>query len=212
MTIPCSLYPLGTSLSKYKPNEIVCDISNGETATINLCRGVYYIRAQGAGGGGGRAGFADHGFGGSSGAAFEGTIKIAKSIEVTVTTGVAGKAGASGYDAGTAGTPTTISEIMSLGGGGGSHYSKAGDGGVFEFIADSSLAEILNATKQKDGYKGIQANRYDMVSGANSALTGTGGGLSKRPATAPGAGGGGGYQSFAGDGSYGECLIKFIRP
>lgn len=212
MTIPCSLYPLGTLLSKYKPNEILCNISNGETATIKLSRGVYYIRAQGAGGGGGRAGFADHGFGGSSGAAFEGTIKVAKNIEVTVTTGVAGKAGASGYDAGTAGTPTIISEIMELGGGGGGHYSGAGAAGKFEFIADGSVVEILAATKQKDGYKGIQANRYEMVSGANSALTDTGGGLSKRPATAPGAGGGGGYQNSAGAGSYGECLIKFIRP
>ena len=211
MTIPCNLYPLGTMTSKYKPEEVLCDLSNGETANVLLQKGIYYIRAQGAGSGGGRASFSEHGFGGSSGAAFEGTIKILKNIEVVVTAGVGGKAGASGYEGGKPGTPTTISEIMNLGGAGGSSYVTPGAGGVFEFIADSSTAVILEATKQKNGYEGIRATRYDMISGANSALTDTGGGLSKRPATAPGAGGGGGYQNSAGDGSYGECLIKFVR-
>lgn len=196
--------------SPYDPETVLCNISNGETAEITFYPGIYYIRAQGAGSGGGRASFSEHGFGGSSGAAFEGTIKILKNIEVVVATGVGGKAGATGYEGGKAGTPTTISEIMNLGGAGGSSYVTPGAGGIFEFIADSFTAVILEVTKQKDGYKGIRATSYEMISGANSALTDTGGGLSKRPATAPGAGGGGGYQNSAGDGSYGECLIKFI--
>lgn len=213
MTIPCSLFPLGTMISHYKIGEVLCNISNGQTATVHLYPGVYYIRAQGAGGGGGRNGYFGNGQGGGSGAGFEGYLRIKGNVgKVTCTSGVGGLEAYHGNP----GTDTVIGQLMTLGAGGGGagenteHYANAG----ILTINPSDHWEILSYTVKRNGNQGLEATSSgDFVSGGNSVLTNSGGGKGHANATAPGAGGGGGYQwnIEGGAGSYGECLVKFVK-
>ena len=213
MTIPCSLYPLGTLISPYKIDEVLCNISNGQTATVHLYPGVYYIRAQGAGGGGGRNGYFSNGQGGGSGAGFEGYLRIKGNVgKVTCTTGVGG---IEAYD-GNPGGNTQIGGIMTLGGGlggAGETNEHVANAGIYTFNSSNNW-EIISFAVARNGNQGLEATSSgDFVSGGNSVLTNSGGGKGHANATAPGAGGGGGYQwnINGGNGSYGECLIKFVR-
>lgn len=213
MTIPCSLYPLGTMISPYKIGEVLCNISNGQNATVHLYQGVYYIRAQGAGGGGGRNGYFGNGQGGGSGAGFEGYIYVKRDLgTVSVSAGVGGTEAYNGNP----GTNTFVGSIMTLGGGNG------GAGESNEHIANAGILtinpsdhwEILSYTVKSNGNQGLEATSSgDFVSGGNSVLTNSGGGKGHASATAPGAGGGGGYQwnIEGGAGGYGECLVKFVK-
>lgn len=213
MTIPCSLYPLGTMISPYKIDEVICDIRDGQTATVRMYPGVYYIRAQGAGGGGGRNGYFGNGQGGGSGAGFEGYVYLKVDYGDMVMT--AGVGGAEAYH-GNPGTNTVIGQLMTLGAGGGGagetteHYANAG----ILTINPTNNWEIISSTVSQNGQQGLEATSSgDFVSGGNSVLTNSGGGKGHAPATAPGAGGGGGYQwnIEGGNGGCGECLIKFVR-
>lgn len=213
MTIPCSLYPLGTLISPYKIGEVLCNINNGQTATVHLYPGVYYIRAQGAGGGGGCNGYFGNGQGGGSGAGFEGYLRIKGNVgKVTCTAGVGGT---EAYD-GNPGTNTFIGSIMTLGGGkGGAGENKehVANAGIYTFKSSNNW-EIISSTVARKGNQGLEATADgNFVSGGNSVLTNSGGGKGHAAATAPGAGGGGGYQwnLEGGAGGYGECLIKFVK-
>ena len=213
MTIPCSLFPLGTMISPYKIGEVLCNISNGQTATVHLYRGVYYIRAQGAGGGGGRNGYFGNGQGGGSGAGFEGYLRVKANVgKVTCTTGVGGTEAYNGNPGGN----TQIGGIMTLGGGlGGAGENNAliANEGIFTFNSRPDLWEIVSSTVARNGNSGIeQTSNGNNKSGGDSVLTNSGGGLGHAAATAPGAGGGGGYQWHieGGNGGYGECLIKVV--
>ena len=207
MTIPCSLYPLGTMIGPYKIGEVLCNISNGQIATVHLYPGVYYIRAQGAGGGGGHNGYFGNGQGGGSGAGFEGYFD-----KVICTTGVGGT---EAYD-GNPGGNTQIGGIMMLGGGlGGAGENKEhiANEGLYIFNSNPVAWEIMSSTVARVGNRGIEAKSSgSFKSGGDSVLTNSGGGLGQANATAPGAGGGGGYQWHieGGNGGYGECLIKFV--
>lgn len=217
MTIPCSLFPLGTMIGPYKIGEVLCNISNGASKVIYLYPGIYYIRAQGAGGGGGHNGYFGNGQGGGSGAGFEGYLRIKGNVgKVTCTTGVGGT---EAYD-GNPGGNTQIGGIMTLGGGlGGAGENKEhiANEGLYTFNSRPDEWEIVSSTVARDGNRGIEAKPDASVkSGGNSVLTNSGGGPtsdSNKNASAPGAGGGGGWQwnSNGGDGSYGECLIKFVK-
>lgn len=213
MTIPCSLFPLGTMISPYKIGEVLCSIINGQTATVHLYPGVYYIRAQGAGGGGGANGYFGNGQGGGSGAGFEGYLRVKANVgKVTCTAGVGGT---QAYD-GNPGTDTFVGSIMTLGGGkGGAAENKehVANAGIYTFNSSNDW-EIISSTVARNGNQGLEATSSgDFVSGGNSALTNSGGGKGHANATAPGAGGGGGYQwnINGGDGGYGECAIKFVK-
>lgn len=216
MTIPCSLFPLGTMISPYKIGEVLCNITNGQTATVHLYPGVYYIRAQGAGGGGGRNGYFGNGQGGGSGAGFEGYIYVKRDLgKVSVRAGVGGT---EAYD-GNPGTDTFVGSMMTLGGG------KGGAGENKEHVANAGILtinssanwEILSYTVKSNGNQGLEAsNSASFISGGNSVLTGGGGGPtsdSNHNASAPGAGGGGGwgFNIPGGAGGAGECLVKFVR-
>ena len=214
MTIPCSLFPLGTMIGPYKIGEVLCNISNGASKVIYLYPGIYYIRAQGAGGGGGRNGYFGNGQGGGSGAGFEGYLRIKGNVgKVTCTTGVGG---AEAYD-GNPGGNTKIGGIMTLGGGlGGAGENKehVANEGLYTFNSNPGAWEIMSSTVARNGNRGIEATSSgSFKSGGDSVLTNSGGGLGNANATAPGAGGGGGYQWHinGGNGSYGECLIKFVK-
>lgn len=199
MTIPCNLYPLGTPVSPYKPNEVLCDLENGQSQTVTLYPGMYYVRAQGAGGWGNAAGWGD-GYGGGSGAGFDGTIRITKKLQVTVKAGIC-------PDNRTKGEDTYIGSLMVLGGGGLGVIGSSGDPKNGGKLTISSDCKIISYTVKSDGKGGI------IRGGGNSVLTNSGGGASHSNATAPGAGGGGSYGYFSGGkGYYGECLIKFVRP
>lgn len=219
MTIPCSLYPLGTSLGKYKHNEVLCDLSNGQTAELTLYPGLYYIRGQGAGGSGGNCGYSATGGGGGSGAVFDGYVRVLKKKIITVTAGNAPTKNS------IAGGNTVIENMMTLnsGQGGGDGTGQPGAGGLIDIleqdwfnIVDTLPHAILNGLPGNNGV--VTGTNYSA--GANSALTGTGGGKaggggqSGRSATAPGAGGAGGIQfdTIGGLGFYGECFIKYVSP
>lgn len=188
----------------YNATQTICDVSNGETWSGTLARGVYYVRAQGAGGGGGNNNYINNGGGGGSGAGFEGYINITSPIETTVTTGVGGANSSAGAD-------TVISEIMTLGGGKGGGSGVAGAGGV---LTTSETVTIIKSAIQSDGEDGnfSNAGSGSRCYGGNSVLTGDGRGDGSGAATKPGAGGGGQIQwGAAGQpGMYGECLIKLV--
>lgn len=208
MTIPCKLCPLGYPPNPYAANDIVCNINNGATKQVVLYPGVYYIRAQGAGGKGGNYGYPyTHGNGAPSGAGFVGYIRVYKPLSIAVKTGVGGTPSSP------AGTDTTIPLIMNLGGGSAGPQSgynaicPAGTAGVIT-IYNNGYFRILSYTVNSDGNTGC---RYD---GGDSVITKDGGGSGTGAATSPGAGGGGtaAIGGKGGNGGYGECLIRFIRP
>lgn len=205
MTIPCSLYPLGTMIGPYRLEEVVCDVSNGESKTKTLTPGIYYIRGQGAGGKGGNYGYPYfNGNGAPSGAGFVGFIRIKKTITVTVTAGVGGT------PSHPAGTDTTISGIMVLGGGsegpqtGYNTVCPAGTPGKIT-IYENEYFSVVSYTVNSDGNPGCHHD------GGNSVITNDGAGSNTGAATKPGAGGGGtsSIGGTGGNGGYGECLIKF---
>lgn len=210
MVLPCTLYPLGSEVSRYKPGQVLCDLSNGETAEITLYPGIYYIEAQGAGGTGGTYG--DFGWGrgggGGGGAGFKGLIRVKKTMMVNISTAVTtthGKWGATG-------APTTISDMMSCGGG------HAGSSGSDTNYANGGLLTVYESSN----YDIIQAdyigygNPVKLASGAryggDSVITNDGGGLPSGNATSNGAGGGGynGSGLNGGTGGEGSCLIKYV--
>lgn len=199
----------------YEPYKVLCNISNGKSSSVEFRKGVYYIRGQGAGGGGGRNGYFSNGQGGGSGAGFEGYIYIKRDLgTVSVSAGVGGTAA---YD-GNPGTDTVVGSIMTLGGGkGGAGESNehVANGGIYTFNSSNDW-EIISSTVARNGNQGLEAsNTASFISGGNSVLTGDGGGPtsdSNHDASAPGAGGGGGwaYNSSGGAGGAGECLIQYI--
>lgn len=209
MTIPCYLSPLGTSLGKYKPDEIICDLSNGETAEVTFYPGVWYIETQGGGGSGGTYG--DFGWGrgsgGGSGAGFKGLIRVKKTITCNISTAVAVASGKWSVK----GNPTEIENMFLCDGGEGGHTNEALSVGGELTVIENDSYEILsseyrgngNGTKVVDGNK-----RY----GGDSVITNDGGGLPSANATSFGAGGGGytGSGINGGAGGAGSCLIKFV--
>lgn len=211
MTIPCYLSPLGTSLGKYKPDEIICDLSNGETAEVTFYPGVWYIETQGGGGSGGTYG--DFGWGrgsgGGSGAGFKGLIRVKKTITCNISTAVAVASGKWSVK----GNPTEIENMFLCDGGGAGITNEAlANGGLLTVINNDAFdiiqADYLgngNPTKVVDGSK-----RY----GGDSVITNDGGGLPSANATSFGAGGGGynGSGINGGAGGAGSCLIRYVAP
>lgn len=203
MTIPCSLYPLGTLTSKYKPDEILCDISKGQIKEVVFYPGVYYIEAQGAGGDGGNYAYPyGQGYGGGSGAGCKIYVRIIKSFTATITSGAVGT---------TKGGDTIIPNIATLGGGykgktvQGSPSGLTDNGG-----AHTKEEEIFYKLLSGDIVDGNPGNAW---TGGNSVITNSGGAGWNTSATVLGAGGGGSYNTGRyGNGAGGSCLIKFVRP
>lgn len=201
--------------NSYEPNTVLCNISNGASSSVEFRKGVYYIRAQGAGGGGGRNGYFGNGQGGGSGAGFNGYIYVKRDLgKGSVSAGVGG---AEAYD-GKPGTNTVVGSIMTLGGGkGGAGENKehVANAGIYTFNSSNNW-EIISSTVARNGNKGLEAgNSSSSISGGNSVLTNSGGGPTSdgnKDATAPGGGGGGGwaYNLNGGAGGAGECLIQYI--
>lgn len=210
---PAKNYVKVYQYNSYEPDTVLCDINNGASASVIFKKGVYYVRGQGAGGGGGRNGYFGNGQGGGSGAGFEGYIYVKRDLgAVSVSTGVGGT---EAYD-GNPGTDTVVGSIMTLGGGkGGAGENKehVANAGIYTFNSSNDW-EIISSTVARNGNQGLEAtSSADFVSGGNSVLTNSGGGKGNANATAPGAGGGGGYQFHinGGDGYYGELKIQYIR-
>lgn len=209
---PAKNYVKVYQYNSYEPDTVLCDINNGASASVIFKKGVYYVRGQGAGGGGGRNGYFGNGQGGGSGAGFEGYIYVKRDLgAVSVSTGVGGT---EAYD-GNPGTDTIVGSIMTLGGGkGGAGENKehVANAGIYTFNSSDDW-EIISFTVAQNGNQGLEATSSgDFVSGGNSVLTNSGGGKGHANATAPGAGGGGGYQFNinGGAGGDGECLIQYI--
>ena len=216
MGIRTAIKPLGSRKGRYKKGTVLCNLSNGQSATITFYPGIYYIRGQGSGGSGGNCGYFATGGGGGSGAAFEGYVRVLKKMIITVT------AGAAPTKNSIAGGNTIIENMMTLnsGQGGGDGNGQTGIGGLIDIviqnwfkIIDSWPHTVLNGLPGNNGV----VTGSDYSAGANAALTGTGGGKaggsgqSGRSATAPGAGGAGGIQfdTSGGLGACGECFIRY---
>lgn len=195
MGIRTAIKPLGSRKGRYKKGTVLCNLSNGQSATITLYPGIYYIRGQGAGGWGNASGWGD-GYGGGSGAGFEGFIRITKKMQATVRAGVCPDSRGNGED-------TVISDVITLGGGRIGVIGSAGDpqnGGILSL----GNCKVKSYTVMSNGNGGI------IRGGGNSVLTNSGGGPSNADATAPGAGGGGSYGFYGGGkGYYGEILIRY---
>ncbi len=192
---PAKNYVKVYQYNSYEPYKVLCNISNGESTSVEFRKGVYYIRAQGGGGSGG------------SGAGFEGYILVKRNIICNVSTGAAVSSGKWSVN----GNSTQIENMFIFGGGEGGKTNEAlAVGGELTVIANDDY-EILtakylgngNGTKVVDGNK-----RY----GGDSVISNDGGGLPSANATAPGAGGGGftGSGINGGAGGAGECLIQYI--
>ena len=159
MTLPCTLYPLGTEVSRYEPDQVLCDLSNGQTAELTLYPGVYYIEAQGAGGSGGTYGDFTwgRGSGGGSGAGFKGLIRVKKTITCNISTAVAVASGKWSVK----GNPTEIENMFLCDGGGGGNTGEALAVGGELTVIENDNYEILsseyrgngNLTKVVDGNK-----------------------------------------------------------
>ena len=57
MTLMGKSNPLGGGICAYTPETVLFDGNSGASATLSLKRGLYYVRAQGAGAGGGNCGY-----------------------------------------------------------------------------------------------------------------------------------------------------------
>lgn len=208
MLISGSLHPLGNVVNEpYKRDSVLCNLTDGAVKTIEFYKGLYYVRGQGGGGGGGNNNYWHNGVGGGSGAGFEGYIRFNKNCRLLVGAGTAGANS-------TAGTNTYINDVLILNGGQGGLPGGGGQGGLFQFIVDLKVAEIVSSSIKSDGTNGIGApSNAAGFSGGNSVLTNSGGGQNSNNATAPGAGGGGQWQygSAGGIGGAGEILIKYVR-
>lgn len=181
----------------YNATQSICNLSNGQSWSGTLARGVYYVRGQGAGAWGNASGWGD-GYGGGSGAGFEGYIHLREAKAVTVTAGICPDSRGDGED-------TVISGVMTLGGGRIGVIGSAGDPHNGGLLSISSDIDVLSYTVKSNGNGGI------IRGGGNSVLTNSGGGPSNADATAPGAGGGGSYGIYGGGkGYYGEILIKAV--
>lgn len=181
----------------YNATQTICNLSNGQSWSGTLARGVYYVRGQGAGAWGNASGWGD-GYGGGSGAGFEGYIHLREAKEVTVTAGICPDSRGDGED-------TVISGVMTLGGGRIGVISSDGDPQNGGTLTMSDDIDVLSYTVMSNGNDGI------IRGGGNSVLTNSGGGDSNADATAPGAGGGGSYGIYGGGkGYYGEILIKAV--
>lgn len=206
MLISGSLHPL-RNVEPYKRDTVLCNLTAGAVKTIDFYKGLYYVRGQGAGGGGGNNNYWHNGVGGGSGAGFEGYIRFKKNCTLLVGAGTAGANS-------TAGTNTYINDVLILSGGQGGLPAAGGQGGLIQFIADLSIAEIVSFSIKSDGNNGIGApSTAAGFSGGNSILTNSGGGQNSNNATAPGAGGGGQWQygGAGGMGGAGEILIKYVK-
>lgn len=214
MTIMGKTNPLGAPINPYLPGTTLFDGSNGAFGTVNLKKGCYFIRGQGAGAGGGTCGYFGTGGGGGSGAGFEGYIYIDLNIDnVNCYAGIAEQADRK------AGEATYIGNLINMGGGeiGGTDNSVAGTGGILT-IADN--IRVVSYRVKSDGLPGNQTTGSNNTKGgANSVLTDSGAGIAngnfeQRCASAPGAGAAGGkqWENKGGYGKYGELLIKYIRP
>lgn len=182
----------------YNATQTICNVNNGASWSGTLARGIYYIRGQGAGAWGNASDWGD-GYGGGSGAGFEGYIHIREAKKVTVT------AGKCPPDSRGNGEDTVISGVMTLGGGRIGVIGSAGDPHNGGLLSISSDIDVLSYTVKSNGNGGI------IRCCGNSVLTNSGGGPSNADATAPGAGGGGSYGIYGGGkGYYGEILIKAV--
>lgn len=192
--------------NSYEPQQVLANISGNSSTNITFKKGVYYIRAQGAGGKGGNYGYPYFvGNGAPSGAGFEGYIYVRKEFSSSVTTGVGGT------PSHPAGTDTIISDIMVLGGGsegpqtGYNTVCPAGTPGKIT-IYENEYFSVVSYTVNSDGKAGCNHD------GGNSVITNDGAGSNTDAATKPGAGGGGtsSIGGIGGDGGAGECLIQYI--
>ena len=209
MTIMGKLNRLGSFSAVYPINHCLFEGNNGAEGSIELKKGVYYIRAQGGGGAGGSNVYYGNGGGGGSGAGFEGEIYIYENATAAISTGIGGSPN------GGNGNNTVIGTIFTFGGGGGggNDNNRAGIGGTL-VVGDSGF-QILNYTIKSNGFDGGPGSGAGSI-GGHSVLTGNGAGgdpLGNRNASQPGAGGGGGkpWSGTGGKGMYGELLIKYIR-
>lgn len=193
----------------YNATQTICNLSNGQSWSGTLARGVYYIEVQGGGGSGGTYG--DFGWGrgsgGGSGAGFKGFILVKKPMTCNVSTGAAVSSGKWSVN----GNPTEIENMFLCGGGEGGKTNEAlAAGGKLTVISNDSY-EILASEYLGDG-NGTKVIDNNKRYGGDSVITNSGGGNPSENATAFGAGGGGftGSGINGGAGGAGSCLIKAV--
>lgn len=214
MTLMGKSNPLGGAVCAYTPGTILFNGSNGASSTLQLKKGVYFVRGQGAGAGGGNCGYYGTGGGGGSGAGFEGNIYMpTNQNNINCYAGIAEEENRKDGEA------SYIGGLMNMGGGliGGTDNGVAGEGGT---LTISAQIQVISSRVCSNGNPGNQTTgSSNTKGGANSVLTNSGAGIAngsfaERCASAPGAGGAGGRQWDAngGYGKYGELKIQYLKP
>lgn len=209
---PASQFIKIYQFESYDPQQILVNISNGQTANVIFYPGIYYVEAQGAGGSGGQYGVFGwgRGAGGGSGAGFKGYIRVKKTINSNITTAVTTPRAGGSASHGTTGGSTTISDMFLCAGGQGgigADRSTFVNGGLIT-VYESPDFDIIQADYLGNGNP---TDLTDLRRGGDSVITNDGGGRDS-DATSPGAGGCGfdGAGLNGGAGGAGSCLIKYI--
>lgn len=206
-------------------NTVVFYSETPGTYNSKVSRGIYLLEISG---GGGKAGKSDivsksvfSGGGGGGGAAFKGKIKFTENTVINITVGKGGTGsgptingyGIAGCD-GEWGGVSKIDGIVECNGGRGGMYgavrNNVAPGGTYSFLKPEIIVEQQIAGNGNNGGKG---DMNSPASGANSKLTGDGGG---RPhggnGTAPGAGGAGttAAVTWGGNGANGIVRLTYL--
>lgn len=206
------------------PNTVAFENQTPGTYSVFVKKGIYLLEISG---GGGKAGKSDKvtsifsGGGGGGGAAFKGNIKITESKTLTMTIGKGGTGSGptiNGYNIagcdGEWGGASQIDGMVVCNGGRGGMYgavrNNVAPGGTYNFITPAIIVSTVVAGAGNSGGPG---DMNAPARGANSKLTGTGGGAPHGGnGTAPGAGGAGTTAAvvFGGNGANGIIRLTYI--
>lgn len=213
-----------TSRSAALPaNTLVFNSQTPGNYSVDVKKGIYLLEISG----GGKAGKSDKvtsifsGGGGGGGAAFKGTIRIDTPRKLSITVGKGGTGAGptiNGYNIansdGEWGGLSEISGMVVCNGGRGGMFgavrNNVAPGGAYNFITPNIIVSTIVAGAGNGGGKG---DMNSPARGANSKLTGAGGGAPHGGnGTDPGAGGAGTTAAvvFGGNGANGIVRLTYI--
>lgn len=205
-------------------NTVMFDNQAPGSYSIKLSRGIYLLEISGGGGKAGMSysiGSIFSGGGGGGGAAFKGKIRFTENITLNITVGKGGTGagptingyGIAGTD-GESGGMSKIDGIVECGGGRGGMCgivrNNVAPGGSYNFLKPEIIVEQQIAGNGNNGGKG---DMNSPASGANSKLTGDGGGKPHGGnGSAPGAGGAGTTVAvtWGGNGANGIVRLTYL--
>lgn len=181
--------------------------------TITLQPGWYKILLIGAGGGGRCGDFVNNngvgGGGGGGGGVVEFIINLTETTNIPIVIGVGGAGGATPGAAGTAGTVTSFGAWATIPGAGGANSNTLAGIPALPVLAPntSGTIKVFNAVGQQGVFVPQGGGIGGNGGGVNGGMGSGGGNPPPYIDGGPGGGGGGNYESPAGNGGPGLCII-----